>query len=207
MRPSSVFKAFFALLVAMSACFSCTRPSSRSRPSASEPAPSRTADVSWLAIPGKLPEGWSLQGVFDAPEQFPLYAEFGRHHGLRARMAAFRALSGERTWWVVDTRYAFASEPDAARFLRTHAARLAEGHPLLDPSFESCGRPLMLFGGPVRHPGTGTFFFTFVAVGRWRHYLFSFLAASEIAGEDDTDAGSRLRPDFLRILREICPSP
>lgn len=160
-----------------------------------------TTEDSWLAIP-RVSSTWLLQGVFEKPEAFSLYAEFLRHHGMRARMAAFRGTLSGNTWWVVDTRYAFQKIQDASQFLHTHAARIAEGHPLLEPSIQVGSFTPMLFGGMVRHPSTGTFFMTFIAVGTYRHYLYSFLAAVEIA-EDPPPANTQItwRPFFLQIFQ------
>lgn len=188
---------------ALQGCTATRRPVSvqEGKPSAGTHA---FVDTAWLALPS-LPSGWSLQGNFENPEKFPLHAEFSRHHGVRARMAAFRGMQDFQPWWVVDTRYAFASEKDAQQFLHAYAARLSEGHPLLDSSVAVCGLKPMLFGGTMRHPSTGTFFLAFVLVGTYRHYLFSFLGAVEIAGDPPVaSAVTDLRSPFLQIFQNLC---
>jgi hypothetical protein len=162
----------------------------------------------WSLDPAQLPAGTQALGTVQLSRHFPLYDPFFRHRGKDARMSAWGIPVHGRTWWAVDTRYTFATEDDAARFLASQQAKLAEGHPLIEPSLRlACDPAARLFAGRIVHPGLGTPFLAFVIVGRHRHHVFKFLAAVELPADPATDPGEggpsttppALRADFLTL--------
>jgi len=199
---------FCILLIAVS----CTR-STRPIVVARAQEPHRPPLVPWSLEPSVLPAGAQPLGTVAPSRHFPLYEAFTRRHGTTAGMSAWKIPFNERTWWAVDTRYTFATEDDAARFLISQQALLSEGHPLAEDKLTlpcgpsgSAARPgcpaARLFIGRIIHPGLGTPFFTFVAVGRHRQHVFKFLAAVEVppgtGPEAAPDAQPTLPPEVLR---------
>ena len=195
---------------------SCTR-STGPVAAARAQAPHRPPLVPWILEPSVLPAGAQTLGTVAPGRYFPLHEAFTRRHGTTAGMSAWKIPFHDRTWWAVDTRYTFATEDDAARFLISQQALLSEGHPLAEDRLTlSCGpgggpggsdaRPgcpsARLFIGRILHPGLGTPFFTFVAVGRHRQHVFKFLAAVEVppgtGPEAAPDAQPTLPPEVLR---------
>jgi hypothetical protein len=151
---------------------------------AAEPDAPREAVRPWKAAASRLPAGSAVLGAVEVSRYFPLYEAFRRHRGRDAAMSAWQIPHRQRTWWAVDTRYTFPTEDDAARFLASQLAQLAEGHPLIEPRLAlPCDPAARLFAGRIVHPGLGTPFWAFVVTGRHGHHVFKFLAAVEVAGE------------------------
>jgi len=180
-------------------------------------APAKTTagapETPWNLQPARLPVGSQALGKVALSRYFPLAAAFTRQHGTGAGMSAWKIPVNEQFWWVVDTRYTFATEDDAARFLVSQQAQLSEGHRLIEDRLAlSCDPAAKLFLGRIIHPGLGTPFFAFVAVGRYRHHVFKFLAAVEDPSGDALQPAETptiplsedaLRPDFLALAERV----
>ncbi|PKN26926.1 MAG: hypothetical protein CVU65_04100 [Deltaproteobacteria bacterium HGW-Deltaproteobacteria-22] len=186
---------------------------------AAKPGHAAPAPAQWQLDPSRLPAGAQTLGNVQLSRYFPLYESFVARHGTHAGMSAWKLPVNGRIWWTVDTRYTFATEDDAARFLASQQAKLSEGHSLAEnPLPLACDPVARLFTGRLVHPGLGTPFFTFVAVGRHRHHVFKFLAAVEIpAGSAEPVAdvvptsakpAAELRADFLALAAmALAPLP
>lgn len=177
----------------------CPRPGGPVKVAAAPEEPAK-APRPWRSDASRLPAGSAALGTVQVSLYFPLFEAFGRHHGQDAVMSAWQVPHLERTWWVVDTRYTFPTEDDAARFLTSQLAQLAEGHPLIEPRLTlPCDRAARLFAGRIVHPGLGTPFLALVVTGRHERHVYKFLAAVELAGEETPDLDERLRADFLSL--------
>jgi hypothetical protein len=91
-------------------------------------------------------------------------------------------------------------------------AKLSEGHSLAEnPLPLPCDPVARLFIGRIVHPGLGTPFFAFVAVGRHRQHVFKFLSAVEIPADTAPAAdgpATELRTDFLALAAlALAPRP